>query len=158
MGRPRRNHRSTATAATIRAAPPTKATTTPVVNDDELRIYNEQIRYREAVEFLEQQRELLQLQRKQRHSKKTKKDSTTASESRDTVSHHSHTTTTATTLQLMTRGMLRTLQDIQTESCTCPLCHQIYVQPITLVTCTHTFCQSCIHAYTDHSWYCPSTY
>ncbi len=155
MGRPRRNHRST--AAAIRAAPSASATT-GVVDDDEVRIYNEQIRYREAVEFLQQQELLLQqLPRKPRHSEK---DSTTASRGETTARHphspHHPTTATAAMIQL-TRGMLRTLQQMQMESCTCPLCHQIYIQPISLVTCTHTFCQSCIHDYTDHSWYCPST-
>lgn len=182
MGRPRRNNRSTAAAATTIASTKTSGTTTRTKrsineiqhhindkddadstvfttttmmndadeNDDELRIYNEQIRYSEAIEFLQLQKE--RLERLEIHcSNQMKKKNTT-------------TTTTTTTksdpnyhIQL-TRGMLYTLQQLQTESCTCLLCHGIFIQPITLVSCTHTFCKSCIHQHTDHSWYCPSTY
>ena len=180
MGRPRRNNRSTAAAATTIASTKTSGTTTKTKrsineiqhhindkddadstvfttmmndadeNDDELRIYNEQIRYSEAIEFLQLQKE--RLERLEIHcSNQMKKKNTT-------------TTTTTTTnsdpnyhIQL-TRGMLYTLQQLQTESCTCLLCHGIFIQPITLVSCTHTFCKSCIHQHTDHSWYCPSTY
>jgi Zinc finger, C3HC4 type (RING finger) len=127
--------------------------------DEELRIYNEQIRYREAIDFLKQQQETLEAITNNAHHKRP----------------HGNTATNdiQNSLQLLpvlpvpvvskepsirlTRGMLSSLLQLQETSCTCPLCHGIYIQPITLVSCAHTFCKSCIHQYTDHSWYCPST-
>jgi hypothetical protein len=121
-------------------------------NDEELRIYNEQIRYSEAIEFVQQQMQLLESSRDQSRKDKSTTHSTAAA---------SVTTTTTNTINgriLLTRGMVHTLMELQTKSCTCPLCHGIYIQPITLVSCTHTFCKTCIHQHTDHSWYCPSTF
>ena len=173
MGRPRRNNRSN--TAQLAVAADAVATTTSTkskrtkkalpqrpnkhndddehvsttmnhdTDDEELKIYNEQIRYSEAMQFLQQQKERLEGGLDRHHHSPTSKETTTG------------TTTTRNARTQLTRGMLYTLYQLQTQSCTCPLCHGIYVQPITLVSCTHTFCKACIHQHTDQSWYCPST-
>lgn len=175
MGRPRRNNRSkTAQLAVAADAVATTSTSTkskrmkkalpqrPIkhnddddehvsttmnhdTDDEELKIYNEQIRYSEAMQFLQQQRERLEARLDRHHHSPPSKETATG------------TTTTTNGRTQLTRGMLYTLYQLQTQSCTCPLCHGIYVQPITLVSCTHTFCKACIHQHTDQSWYCPST-
>ena len=135
-------------------------------DDEELRIYNEQIRYSTAVEFLQQQKEHWETgysndppphsNSNNNSNKKGKKKYTTTIATTTKSSITTPTNSRRRRTQL-TRGMLYTLHQLQTQSCTCQLCHGIYIQPITLVSCTHTFCKSCIHYHTDHSWYCPST-
>jgi Zinc finger, C3HC4 type (RING finger) len=107
--------------------------TEPMDDKEEMNLWNERIRYANALEFLSQQEQLL-----------FPPDSL------------NELTNAPPFPRRLTRGMCHSLQHFQKTSLTCPLCHTIYAQPVTLSGCAHTFCKSCINDHVDDSWYCPS--
>ena len=52
---------------------------------------------------------------------------------------------------------IKTLSDLEADKqiCTCPICLELLVQPVSLSVCGHIFCKSCIAEHRAHDPKCP---